>query len=118
MLILEWFVIDQIRKLKQKGQIHSRRDPIARWAFRMLTLVDFAEIRELEFLEVQIRAWARLAVLAYEGATSNVRPIWTSSAPPTGGRPSLRLISERPPPGEEFVTSAAPPCPSGRTVYR
>ncbi len=74
----------------------------------MLTLVDFTEIRELESLEVQIRAPSRLAGLTYNGATYKTRQIWTSSAPPTEGRPSLRPTPERLWHGEEFVTPAVP----------
>ncbi len=46
-----------------------------------------------------------------------IRQIWTSSAPPIRGRPSLRPTPERPSPGEEFATPGAPLWSSARPAY-
>ncbi len=86
MLNLEWFVIDLTRKWKREGRVRGSRGPIARWAFNMFTLLDFTEIRELESLEIQVRALSRLAGLTYDDATCKIRQNFTSSAPPIGGR--------------------------------
>ncbi len=94
-LNMEWFIGDLIAQWQEEMTRLGRQQPLAAWASRLMNVTDFTLIKELESMEVQVRAMSRLAGLSYEEATEIICRTWFTSLPPTAGEPSQNPTPER-----------------------